>query len=400
MQSRPVFRLKIIQHDCENVSYTVATPQYQYDVCLVALSDLRTDARSYNIARALVLSGRRVCVLSPDWSAGQRFEGLDHVAVPCPSDGRLYKKWLRFSREAATVRDRVRARSFWAEDLWSLRAAAHLAHFHDASLLYDSREIYSALGPLHKRPVMQSVVAAMERHYARSVDRVIVSGELDAEYMRQHLKRREKPTVVMNVPPYADVRPSAKLRERFAIAQDCPVVVYQGAVLEGRGIEVLLRCMDRMPSLHFCVIGDGPGLDSMKLLAASLGLEQRSHFLGSIPNHELLSWTASADVGLCFVEPISFSYKLALPNKLFEYAMARIPALVSDLPAMREVIESHPFGELVSPDASAETIVNKLGNLLEHPERYRAAADKAARVYNREAQHRVIAAMAEEMERL
>ncbi len=396
----PLKRVYTFTQPVPRVHQTLTPALPCYDVCLVALSDLRTDARSYNIAMALAHSGRKVCVLTPNWSNGAQFEGLDLFTVECPTEGRLLRKWMRFSSEAEKMGTVFSARSYWAEDLWSLRAAAALAKRQKARLLYDSREIYSALGPLHRRPLMQSVVAFMERHYVRNVDRIIVSGDWDAEYIRQHLKRREKPTVVMNVPAYTEPKASKALHERFGIPHDSQIVVYQGAVLEGRGIEVMMRCLPSLPKLHLCVIGDGPQLGAMQSLAQSMQLHERVHFLGSIPNHELLAWTASADVGLCFVEPISFSYRLALPNKLFEYAMAGIPALVSDLPAMRTVIERFPFGELVATDANIEQLVASLTALLNNPAVYRAQALAAAKVYNREAQQQVVADLASELERL
>ncbi len=377
-----------------------AVPSQSYDICVLALSDLRTDARSLNIAQALAATGRRVCAITPDWSQGAQFDGIDLYTVPCQSEGRLYKKWLRFTREVHERYGDLKARSYWAEDLWVLRAAAKLSRRHKAKLLYDSREIYSALGELHHRVIMQSVVATMERRYARFVDRIIVSGELDAEYIRQHLRRREKPSVIMNVPPFQDVARGDLLRQRFHIPATAPVIAYQGAVLMGRGIDLMMRCMKDLPECHFCVMGDGPDMQFMHDLRDQLGLQHRVHFTGSIPYKELLQWTASADVGLCFVEPISLSYKLALPNKLFEYAMAGTPALVSDLPAMRRVIEQYPFGELLPADASIEHIVNALRQLAQQPGLYRAAAARAAKVFNREAQLQRIADVADELERL
>jgi glycosyltransferase involved in cell wall biosynthesis len=122
----------------------------------------------------------------------------------------------------------------------------------------------------------------------------------------------------------------------------------------------------------------------------------RIHFPGGIPNSELAVWTASADVGMCFIEPQSLSYRLALPHKLFEYAMARIPALVSDLPAMRRVMEQFPFGELVAATASPQECAQLLERLVRNASSYVPFAEAAAAVYNREAQHAEIVRIATE----
>ncbi len=369
----------------------------RFDVCILALADLRTDARTMNIATALSQGGKSVCVLCPDWMDTAGFEHLHVVTVPVRRRGRLWRKWLDFTRAVDRLCQDVEASSYWAEDLWTLTAATRLARKHHATVLYDSREIYSALGPLHERPLTQFFVAALERIYARRADTIIVSGELDAEYIRQHLHRNEKPDVVMNVPPYTDPHFNQNLRERFDIGMNNPVVVYQGVVLEGRGIEQMLYTLPLLPDYHFCVIGDGPLLEHYRSLSQQASLDNRVHFLGTIPNHELLAWTASADIGLCFVEPISFSYSLALPNKLFEYAMARIPALVTDLPAMHRVIEKFPFGELVSANAAPSVIAQLLEQLYRDKVQYTLHADAAARFYNREAQEAEINRIAEQL---
>lgn len=346
---------------------------------------------------ALASAGKRVCCITPDWSDGTQFPGLTMIHVPCVPGRRLWRMWLDYSREAIKAGSQIRAASFWAEDLWALRAATTLASHSNARVLYDSREIYSALGPLHHRPVKQLLVAMLERRYARHADRIIVSGELDAEYIRQHLHRREKPAVVMNVPPYSDPVFGQRLREHCEISALNPIVVYQGAVLEGRGIELMIRTLSLLPEFHFCILGDGPSMHSLQHLAATSDAADRIHFCGSVPNKELLSWTSSADIGLCFVEPISLSYSLALPNKLFEYAMARIPALVSDLPAMRRVVHDYPFAELIAPDARVSAVAEALKKLYHDKVTYTVHADAAARVFNREAQQPAIEAVYDDL---
>jgi glycosyltransferase involved in cell wall biosynthesis len=369
-----------------------------YDICLLALSDIRTDARTINIAQALTNTGKSVCIVAPDWSDGATFEGIETVYIPVRTSGRLRNKWVEFTAQIRKQCEDIQAKSFWAEDLWSLKAASILSRRQRATLLYDSREIYSALGPLHKRPVMQALIAAMERHYAKYADMIIVSGELDAEYIRQHLKRNDKPRVVMNVPPYSEPGRSQKLREHFSISAQDPVIVYQGILLKGRGIERMIHALRLMPDLQFCIIGDGPDRAGMLLLAESCGVIKQVHFLGSVPNTELLAWTASADIGLCFVEAISFSYKLALPNKLFEYAMARIPALVSDLPAMRRILDECPFGEIISAQSSSEEIIKAVKNILHRKQQYVDQTDAVARRYNREAQEDIISEIYQELQ--
>ena len=78
----------------------------------------------------------------------------------------------------------------------------------------------------------------------------------------------------------------------------------------------------------------------------------------------LLEITSSADIGLALIKPLSISYKYALPNKLFEYAIAGIPCLASNLPNMIYYINRFNLGKTVSPYNVTEQIkaINKLYN--------------------------------------
>ncbi|MFM8568661.1 MAG: glycosyltransferase [Candidatus Kapaibacterium sp.] len=367
-----------------------------YDLVILALADLRFDARTMNIAAALSRSGLRVACVAPDVSGNAVFDGVHTVYVPTKEEGRLWTRWRGFTREVLKRSDALSARAYWAADLWTLRAARRCGKTHGAPVVYDARELYSALGPLNERPVTQFFVSMMERVYAGDVDRIVVSGELDAEYVRLHLRREDKPDVILNVPPSSEVGKTDLLRRRCGIPEEHRIVIYQGAVLEGRGIGLLLDALAYLPGMHACILGEGPAREPFMRAAAAKPWHDRIHFLGNIPNAELAQWTASADVGMCFIEPRSLSYRLALPHKLFEYAMARIPALVSDLPAMRRVIERFPFGELVATTATAEECARGLQTLVDHADRYVPSAQAAAAVFNREAQEDVIVRVAME----
>ena len=106
---------------------------------------------------------------------------------------------------------------------------------------------------------------------------------------------------------------------------------------------------------------------------------------GAVPYGELNQWTSSADIGIVMNEPISFSYKMALPNKLFEYCMAGIPSLVSKLPAQKLVLEEFAIGELIEAYAPPEEIAGAIEKL-KNKNQYSAQMKKAARHYSYENQ--------------
>jgi glycosyltransferase involved in cell wall biosynthesis len=333
----------------------------QADVVLIALADVSRDARTLNLGRALAHAGLKVAIVASapvDWSD----PAFTLLRWPDPG-GSALRRWrhlLQFVRQS-TITGRV----IGAMDFFAVHAARHIARRTRANIIYDMREFYFALGPLEGRGLKQSVIAWLERRFLRTTPApsVIVTSSLDADIVADHYSLRERPHVLMNTPPYRDRVASTVLRDRFNIPSSDLVVLYQGAVLHGRGIAPFMRSMANMPDVHLCIVGDGPAQRDLADEAERLGITAGVHWYGSVPYDELHAVTCSADVGLCLIEPVSKSYEYALPNKLFEYMMARIPSLVSDLPALRRQLAEAPVGVLVEPSLSTQAIVEAMERL-------------------------------------
>ncbi|MBF4328677.1 glycosyltransferase, partial [Vibrio anguillarum] len=58
----------------------------------------------------------------------------------------------------------------------------------------------------------------------------------------------------------------------------------------------------------------------------------------------LLNYTSSADYGVSFIEDSCLSYRYCLPNKMFEYLMAGLPVLTSNLFEMKRLVEIEGVG--------------------------------------------------------
>jgi glycosyltransferase involved in cell wall biosynthesis len=384
-----------------------------FDVCLILLSTALHDARTLNIARTLAKHGRRVCILALDSEAGEKSDseqlarqGITFIPLRGATNGRFFKRWFSFGRRIIPYLWRIKARSYWSADGYSLLFTLLFAKVHNTRFVYDAREIYSALGPLASRPFVQRVIAWMERVCVRFVDEIFTSGLLDSEYLQALFKLPNTPRVVMNLPPYKPLsllsaRPADSpvpnlIRERFALPKTTRILLYQGMIFRGRGILPVVRALPLLADAVFVLFGEGGYKQEVEREAAHLGVAERVLFAGKVPYDELPRWTACADAGMVLIEPISFSYQLALPNKLFEYCMAGIPSVVSDLPAMKRVLAEYPIGVCVLHDAPADEIARAIENCLQ-PERragFRAACEQAARVYSWEAQECVILELA------
>jgi glycosyltransferase involved in cell wall biosynthesis len=102
----------------------------------------------------------------------------------------------------------------------------------------------------------------------------------------------------------------------------------------------------------------------------------------AVPYNELLSWTTSADLGLTIFKPgYTRSIRYCLPNKLFEYLMAGLPVLSSQLDAIAEVLKTYEVGDIL-PSLAPEDVGTAINAMLADGakvERMRQNALKAAR---------------------
>lgn len=357
-----------------------------YDVCFLLLQSIAHDARTLNLARTLKKHGKSILLLgigTAEDGARLSTEGIDFVAIlPPTAPAKLALRWLKFHSALFFHGRKYQARIYCAEDVFTLPSAFMLASGNRARLVYDSREIFSALASNHSRPLRQKMISSIERYYIPKISRIFTSGDLDSDYLATYLSI-PRPDVVMNLPPYSPAVKSDLFRALYRIPNEFKILLYQGWIAEGRGILHAVRSLRYLPDIALCLLGDGEYQTTVRETAQHEGVADRVYFCGKVPYDRLAQWTAAADAGLCFIEPITLSYSFALPNKLFEYCMAGIPSLVSDLPAMRHVTDRYPIGKVVSPDSTPEELAAAIRELFsaDFLDRFHSVQASAARTY-------------------
>lgn len=78
---------------------------------------------------------------------------------------------------------------------------------------------------------------------------------------------------------------------------------------------------------------------SLYQLAEEHGVHDQLHLLPPAPPQQMERLAASHDLGLVAETGLTLNRRIALTNKLFTYALAGVPALVSDIPAHRQIIQ-------------------------------------------------------------
>ena len=272
----------------------------------------------------------------------------------------IYKlKWNLFRSNASL---------FFAEDIYTLPFVVIFAKMKKAKVFYDSRELYGHLTGLKDKKFIQRILSWIEKKFIAKVDYIIVTGTMDAEYILDEFGL-DNTIVLRNLPVYKKPEKKIDLRKKLFIRANKKILLYQGVVLEGRGLQPIFNVLKKLPNCVLVILGSGEHEEYFKDLADEMNLHSQVFFLGKVPQSELLNYTAAADVGLSLIENISLSYHYALPNKLFEYIMAEVPVVVSKLPQMMEIVVENSVGEVIDLD-NREELIYKINSFIEEEELY------------------------------
>ncbi|WP_293800243.1 glycosyltransferase [uncultured Bosea sp.] len=213
-----------------------------------------------------------------------------------------------------------------------------------ARIIYDSHEFAPEefADSWRWRLLARQHVVRIEDRYIREADAVatVSDGIADALAQRYGLTR---PTVISNTPAWQETafRPTAR-----------PVtVLYHGAVVPRRGLEILIESAPLWPA-EFRLVIRGPaqgGFDQhLRNLAAPFG--ERIALEPAVPPDQLISTAAQADIGIFLLSNSTTHARFAMPNKIFEYMQAGLMVISSDLPEIRKTIEISGCGVLLSSD--------------------------------------------------
>ncbi len=322
-------------------------------VCFTTFDDIENDGRvnrELSTLKGLDYDMHVICGSAVDYNSqpeSLKDLAVERVYLGTKRAGKL--RFLKFYLKTPLKAIRAKADIYHAQELYSLPVAWIGAIFNNAPLIYDSHEYYPGMQSLVARPLERSVWSLVERIFIKRAQTVITVSDAISEKLSKRY-RIPPPVVIRNCHEKKDVKRTNLLRERFSIGEDRKILLYQGIMSRGRGLFTVLESLKRLPQCAFVALGDGPLLKQLEEYSQQHGLSDRTFFPGCVPVEELIDYTASADIGLCIIENVGFSYYNSLPNKLFEYMMAGIPTVASDFPEIGKIVKGEGTGLVVDPD--------------------------------------------------
>lgn len=231
-----------------------------------------------------------------------------------------------------------------------------LKYLFKAKLVYDTHELETETNG--SMGIRKKLAKLIEKTLIKKCDLIFVVSENIADWYAKEYHIR-KPVVVKNTPRLVDSKKTNYFRENLSIKDNSIIVLYQGGLSKGRGVDLLLECFKQRNDDKVVIVFMGYGEIEEDIKIAS---KERNNifFHPAVDPDIVLEYTSSADIGISFIENTCLSYYYCLPNKLFEYAMAGLPVIVSNMKEMRELVEKYDMGIIVEDDK-----VNSMNNAID-----------------------------------
>lgn len=241
-------------------------------------------------------------------------------------------------------------------DLDTLPAGCLAARLRGKKRAFDAHEYFTEVPEVVDRPMVKAFWEWVGRFFLPYYRHAYTVGPALAAILGE--KYRMHFEVIPNMP----VKGPAPTPEYASV--NPKIILYQGAVNEGRGIEAMLQAMQSLENVKLVLAGEGDLFISLQQMAQALNVLDRVQFLGYVKPDALKKLTANAWLGINLLEPRGLSYYYSLANKFFDCVQAGVPLLTMDFPEYRSLNAEHEVAILLEKAAPERIIeaINRLKN--------------------------------------
>lgn len=270
---------------------------------------------------------------------GERTQGLTRALCDIPSD------------------------IYIAHNIETLMPAMHAAERHGGAAVFDCMEFYSDMGE-GQRATVAAAARALEARCLPRCALVIASSDRMADALAAEYGI-PRPLAAYNVPPTEHELPARKGGGLNLYWRNSVIGFGQ------RGLEDALKALALLPgNVHLHLQGRQTPATAAELAARveALGLRERVHVLPPYAPHEAVHMAALYDVGLCLEREGPRNHALTVSNKMFDYHMAALAVIATDMPALADVVRRSGGGIVCRP-ADPVSLADAIRALLASPQR-------------------------------
>ncbi|WP_047982587.1 glycosyltransferase [Ornithinibacillus contaminans] len=251
--------------------------------------------------------------------------------------------------------------------------------FKKKPLIYDSHEVQTS-----RTGYDSAWYKRFENFFIKRMDSMIVENDTRAKYNEELYGFY--PHVLHNYPSLEIQQTDEKvdLNKMLGLPIDEKILLYQGGIQAGRGLEKLIEAFPQFKEGTLVFIGDGKIKDKLQHMVQERNLEEKIRFIPKVPVRDLPKYTKNAYLGFQVLNNINFNHWSASSNKLFEYMMNEVPVVACNFPEIKRAVEDGEVGVIVDPHEPSD-IARGVNYLIDNPdlrEKYSANCKTARKKYN------------------
>lgn len=331
-------------------------------IYLTVTNDLTYDQRMIRIGSSLAKVGYDVCLIGRERPHSQPL-------VQHPFRQKRLRCWME---QGKLFYLEYNLRLFWwllwqrwdvvcSVDLDTILPGFWVARLKGKTCVYDAHEYFTEVPEVVERPRVKRIWEWVAQHtIPRLRHAYTVCESLKIVFEQRYGTPFE---VVRNVPFERPTPP--------AMAQPEPpyILLYQGVLNDGRGIEELLHALPLLPEVQLWLAGEGDRSAALRQQVLDLDLQDRVVFHGYVQPEQLKTLTEQAHIGINLLQNKGLNYYYSLANKFFDYVQAHKPSLNSAFPEYQTLLTQYEVGATV-PDLAPATLAKAIQQLTENPAHY------------------------------
>ena len=238
-----------------------------------------------------------------------------------------------------------------AIDLDTILPCYYVSKLKRIKRVYDAHEYFSQLDEVVSRPNIYRFWHRLEKKMIPKFQKgYTVCQSLADEFGKNYGANYN---VIRNVPVLNETKEQTPAE---------PVILYQGAVNKGRGLDKLVLAM-KVVHVPLWVCGKGNFIDEMKAVVQKNGLTEKIVFFGMLEPEELKKKTGQSYLAINPFEGRGLNQYLSLSNKFFDYIHAVVPQVTMNYPEYKRINDQFKVAELIE-DLEPSTISKAINKLL------------------------------------
>ncbi len=329
-------------------------------IILTVTNDLTYDQRMIRICGSLFSAGYEVMLVGRTKKnsipLGER--PFQQHRLNCRMQkGKLF--YLEFNLRLLFFLLRQRMDILCAIDLDTILPAFVVSKIKGVTLVYDAHEYFTEVPEVVDRPMVKSVWETLAQLTIPNIKYAYTVGEGLATIFEE--KYGTAFGVIRNVPFQKELSVQS--------GQEPKIILYQGVLNEGRGLEAVMRAMKYIEGAVLWLVGEGDLSHVLRKLKEQLALSDKVVFWGYLRPEELAELTPKAYIGLNLLENKGLSYYYSLANKAFDYIQAGIPSIQMNFPEYAALNTTYDIFQLVD-DLATDQLVSAIQLLINDKAHY------------------------------